>query len=141
VSALLFLIATLVLIYFAIGGGTAAAVLAVATVIGALLDGWHIASLVAGGVLLAVSFVLLQPSPLRRTLLSRPLLGWVRGTAADALGYRGGSTQERHRRLGRRALFGAAELVAPARRQAWVTHQRREGFPRRPGRTTVRHAR
>jgi len=77
-SVLFLLVAALLLIYFATGGGTAAAVLAAATVVGALLDGWHMASLVAGGALLAVSLVLLRPSSLRRNLLSRPLLGWVR---------------------------------------------------------------
>jgi len=78
-SVLLFFVTALVLIYLATGGATAAAVLALATVIGAWLDGWHMASLIAGGALLAVSFVLLRSSPLRRNLLSRPLLGWVRG--------------------------------------------------------------
>ncbi|MDO3721304.1 acyl-CoA dehydrogenase [Marinobacter sp. chi1] len=77
-SVLLLLISALVLIYFSIGGKTAAAVMAVATLVGVIQDDWHLASVLIGGVLLALALVLVIPGDLRLDKLSRPLLGWVR---------------------------------------------------------------
>ena len=48
-SVLLLLISALVLIYLGIGGKTAAAVMAIATVAGFFQDDWHLLSLVFGG--------------------------------------------------------------------------------------------
>lgn len=77
-SVLLLLISALVLIYLGIGGTAAAAVMTLATVIGLFQDGWHIASILFGGALLAVALLLVIPGDLRLDKLSRPLLGWVR---------------------------------------------------------------
>ncbi|MDX1818831.1 MAG: acyl-CoA dehydrogenase family protein, partial [Marinobacter sp.] len=77
-SVLLLLISALVLIYLGIGGTVAAAVMTLATVIGLFQDGWHIASILFGGALLAVALLLVIPGDLRLDKLSRPLLGWVR---------------------------------------------------------------
>ena len=91
-SVLLLLISALVLIYLGIGGTTAAAVMSVATVVGLFQDDWHIISILAGGLLLALALILLFPGDLRLDKLSRPLLGWVRSrlprlsdTEAEAL--------------------------------------------------------
>lgn len=78
-SILLLLISALVLIYIGVGGGTAAGVLIASTVIGFVLDDWHLLSVLFGGTLLALSLMLVLPSNLRREKLSKPLLGWVRG--------------------------------------------------------------
>ncbi len=78
-SVLLLLISALVLIYLGIGGTTAVAVLSIATLIGLFQDDFHILSILFGGSLLALSYVLLMPGPFRTDKLSRPLLGWVRG--------------------------------------------------------------
>lgn len=77
-SVLLLLISALVLIYLGIGGKTAAAVMAIATVAGFFQDDWHLLSLVFGGGLLALALLLVFPGDLRLDKLSRPLLGWVR---------------------------------------------------------------
>ncbi|MCK7547822.1 acyl-CoA dehydrogenase [Marinobacter koreensis] len=77
-SVLLLLISALVLVYLGIGGTAAAAVMTLATVIGLFQDGWHIASILFGGALLAVALLLVIPGDLRLDKLSRPLLGWVR---------------------------------------------------------------
>ena len=91
-SVLLLLISALVLIYLGIGGTAAAGVLILATIIGMFQDGWHLLSIVFGGGLLALSLVLVLPGDFRRSKLSAPLLGWVRGrlpqlsdTEAEAL--------------------------------------------------------
>ncbi|WP_404365982.1 acyl-CoA dehydrogenase [Marinobacter sp.] len=78
-SVLFLILSALVLIYFGTGGTIAAAVLTVATLIGLWLDGWHLASFLFGGALLALSLVLVMPGNFRRDRLSKPLLGWVRG--------------------------------------------------------------
>ena len=78
-SVLLLVLSALVLIYLGIGGGRAAVVLAIATLIGLWLDEWHFASFLFGGALLALSLALVLPSKFRRDSLSKPLLGWVRG--------------------------------------------------------------
>ncbi len=77
-SVLLLLLGAAILIYLGIGGIRAAAVLIVATGIGAFLDGWHPVSLFFGGVLLALGLLLIGGGMLRRMLISRPMLGWVR---------------------------------------------------------------
>ena len=74
-SVLLLLISALVLIYLGIGGTTAVAVLSIATVVGLFQDEFHILSILFGGGLLALSYVLLMPGPFRTDKLSRPLLG------------------------------------------------------------------
>lgn len=77
-SVLLLLISALVLIYLAVGGTTAALVMSIATIVGLFLDEWHIASILFGGLFLALALILVIPSDLRRDKFSRPLLGWVR---------------------------------------------------------------
>jgi acyl-CoA dehydrogenase len=77
-SVLLLLLSALVLIYLGVGGTVAAVVMAVATVLGLIQDDWHLLSVFAGGVLLALALILVLPGDLRRNKLSRPLLGWVR---------------------------------------------------------------
>ncbi|NVD35725.1 acyl-CoA dehydrogenase [Marinobacter lutaoensis] len=77
-SVLLLLLSALVLIYLGVGGTVAAVVMAVATVLGLIQDDWHLLSVLAGGVLLALALILVLPGDLRRNKLSRPLLGWVR---------------------------------------------------------------
>ncbi|PAV27025.1 acyl-CoA dehydrogenase [Tamilnaduibacter salinus] len=91
-SILFLLIAALVLIYFGIGGQVAAVVLVASALVGWFEDGWHFASLIVGGLLLAASLAVVLPGRLRRERLSRPLLSWVRSrlpklseTEAEAL--------------------------------------------------------
>ncbi|MDP4547791.1 acyl-CoA dehydrogenase [Marinobacter sp. MDS2] len=78
-SVLLLVLSALVLIYFSIGGKTAAIVMSAATLVGVAQDDWHILSFLIGGLLLALALLVVLPSDLRREKLSRPLLGWVRG--------------------------------------------------------------
>lgn len=78
-SVMLLLLSALVLIYFSIGGKTAAIVMSVATVIGVAQDDWHLLSFLIGGLLLALALLVTLPGDLRLDKLSRPLLGWVRG--------------------------------------------------------------
>ncbi|MBE0487222.1 acyl-CoA dehydrogenase [Marinobacter sp.] len=91
-SVLLLVLSALVLIYFSIGGKTAAIVMSVATLIGVAQDDWHLLSFLIGGVLLALALLITLPGDLRLDKFSRPLLGWVRGrlpklsdTEAEAL--------------------------------------------------------
>ncbi|WP_439136260.1 acyl-CoA dehydrogenase [Pseudomaricurvus sp.] len=91
-SVLLLLVSALVLLYLGVGGSVAAGVLVIATVIGLILDEFHLLSIIFGGALLALSLILVLPGQLRKDKLSRPLLGWVRGmlptlsdTEAEAL--------------------------------------------------------
>ncbi|XKH02113.1 acyl-CoA dehydrogenase [Marinobacter nauticus] len=77
-SVLFLVLTALVLIYFSIGGKTAALVLSAATLIGVAQDGWHVVSFVIGGLLLALALLVVLPGDLRLDKLSRPLLGWVR---------------------------------------------------------------
>src|SRR5690554_8094935 len=78
-SVLLLVLSALVLIYFSIGGKTAAIVMSVATLIGVANDDWHILSFLIGGILLALALLITLPGDLRLDKFSRPLLGWVRG--------------------------------------------------------------
>ncbi|MGO1234318.1 MAG: acyl-CoA dehydrogenase, partial [Marinobacter sp.] len=78
-SVLFLVISALVLIYFSIGGKTAAVVLSAATLVGVAQDDWHIVSFLIGGILLALALLIVLPGDLRLDKLSRPLLGWVRG--------------------------------------------------------------
>lgn len=78
-SVLLLLISALVLIYLGVGGTVAATVLVIATVVGLIIDEFHLLSLLLGGALLALSLVLLNPGPTRRDKISRPLLERIRG--------------------------------------------------------------
>jgi acyl-CoA dehydrogenase len=77
-SVLLLVLSALVLIYFSIGGKTAALVMSVATLVGVAQDDWHILSFLIGGILLALALIVTLPGDLRLDKLSRPLLGWVR---------------------------------------------------------------
>ncbi|MBU2873053.1 acyl-CoA dehydrogenase [Marinobacter salexigens] len=77
-SVLLLLISALILIYVGIGGTTAAVVMSIATLIGVFQDEWHIASVLFGGLFLALALILVIPSELRLDKFSRPLLSWVR---------------------------------------------------------------
>src|SRR5690554_26937 len=49
-----------------------------ATLIGLIQDEWHIASILFGGLFLALALSLVIPSDMRLDKFSRPLLGWVR---------------------------------------------------------------
>ncbi|MDX5439758.1 MAG: acyl-CoA dehydrogenase [Alteromonadaceae bacterium] len=77
-SVLLLVLSALVLIYFSVGGKTAAIVMSVATLVGVANDGWHLLSFVIGGLLLALALLITLPGDLRLDKFSRPLLGWVR---------------------------------------------------------------
>lgn len=77
-SVLFLVLSALVLIYFSIGGKTAAIVMSVATLVGVANDGWHLLSFVIGGLLLALALLITLPGDLRLDKFSRPLLGWVR---------------------------------------------------------------
>ena len=77
-SVLLLLISALILIYLGVGGTTAALVMSIATLVGLFQDEWHIASILFGGLFLALALILVIPSELRLDKFSRPLLGWVR---------------------------------------------------------------
>ncbi|MGC8119548.1 acyl-CoA dehydrogenase [Marinobacter sp. VGCF2001] len=77
-SVLLLVLSALVLIYFSIGGKTAAVVMSAATLIGVAQDDWHILSFLIGGILLALALLVTLPGDLRLDKFSRPLLGWVR---------------------------------------------------------------
>ncbi|MBE03003.1 MAG: hypothetical protein CL958_07980, partial [Euryarchaeota archaeon] len=70
-SVLLLLLSALVLIYLGVGGTVAAVVMAVATVLGLIQDDWHLLSVLAGGVLLALALILVLPGDLHRNKLSR----------------------------------------------------------------------
>lgn len=77
-SVLFLLISALILIYLGVGGTTAAVVMSIATLVGVIQDEWHLASIVIGGVFLALALILVKPSDLRLDKFSRPLLAWVR---------------------------------------------------------------
>ena len=77
-SVLLLLISALILIYLGVGGTTAALVMSIATLVGVFQDEWHLASVLFGGLFLALALILVIPSELRLDKFSRPLLGWVR---------------------------------------------------------------
>ncbi|WP_372809541.1 acyl-CoA dehydrogenase [Litorivivens sp.] len=78
-SVLLLIISALVLLYLGAGGNTAVIALSLATLLGIHADDWHFASILFGGLGLAMALFLVIPSKLRKQELSRPLLGWVRG--------------------------------------------------------------
>lgn len=77
-SVLFLLISALILIYLGVGGTTAALVMSIATFVGLFQDEWHIASILFGGLFLALALILVLPSELRLDKFSRPLLRWVR---------------------------------------------------------------
>ncbi len=78
-SVLLLLLAGLVLLYLGANWWLGAIGLVVATGVGFWLDSWHWLSVFIGTVLLLGTLVVIIPSPLRRNLISSPLLGMVRG--------------------------------------------------------------
>ena len=91
-SVLLFLLAALVLLYRGRSGSGALVLLGLATLVGWIWDGFGFLSLLLGGALLFLAWVLLNPGPTRLERISRPLLGRVRGmlpqlsdTEAEAL--------------------------------------------------------
>lgn len=91
-SIALLLLVALVLLYRGTGGKIAVFVLVGAAIVGWVLDGLGMISLLLSSALLVVIFTLLHPNKIRRNLFSRPLLGWVRGmlpklsdTEAEAL--------------------------------------------------------
>lgn len=91
-TILIFTLTALVLLYLGVGVTTAVIALTAATVIGVWLASGTLLSILCGAVLLAASLLILVPNPLRRSWLSRPLLGWVRSmlptlsdTEAEAL--------------------------------------------------------
>ncbi|WP_029655081.1 acyl-CoA dehydrogenase [Marinobacter daepoensis] len=77
-SVLLLILSALALIYFSVGGKTAAIVMSVATLAGVAQDDWHLLSFLSGGILLALALLVTLPGDLRLDKFSRPLLGWVR---------------------------------------------------------------
>ncbi|PCM43976.1 acyl-CoA dehydrogenase [Marinobacter sp. ANT_B65] len=77
-SVLFLLVSALILIYLGVGGTTAALVMSIATLAGLFQDEWHLASILFGGLFLALALILVTPSELRLDKFSRPLLGWVR---------------------------------------------------------------
>ncbi len=90
-TLMLLLLTSLILLYCRVSGKLSAVILSIAAVLGIGLYGWNL-STVIGLILLGALFFVLLPSALRRTYLSKPLLGWVRGmlpqlsdTEAEAL--------------------------------------------------------
>jgi acyl-CoA dehydrogenase len=91
-SIVLLIICALTLLYLGVGGSKAAIALTGVYVIAMLLDQVSLVSMILGGALLVFMLLILIPNALRRTHISRPLLGWVRGmlptlsdTEAEAL--------------------------------------------------------
>lgn len=91
-SVFLFLVTALVLLFRGGDGSRAMLPLGVAALIGWAWDGFGLLSLLLGGALLFLAWVLLNPGPLRLQRVSRPLLGMIRGmlpqlsdTEAEAL--------------------------------------------------------
>jgi acyl-CoA dehydrogenase len=91
-SIVLLIICALTLLYLGVGGSKAAIALTGVYVIAMLLDQVSPVSMILGGALLVFMLLILIPNTLRRTHISRPLLGWVRGmlptlsdTEAEAL--------------------------------------------------------
>ncbi len=78
-SVLLFVIAALVLLYRRSDSQSALLVLAAATFIGWLWDGFGLFSFLFGAAFLGVAFVLLRPGDFRLNQVSKPLLGQIRG--------------------------------------------------------------
>ncbi|MEQ6886500.1 acyl-CoA dehydrogenase [Salicola sp. Rm-C-2C1-2] len=78
-SVLLWLLAGLVLLYLGANWWLGTAGLVIATGVGFWLDGWHWLSVFIGTALLLGTLVVIIPSPVRRKLISSPLLGVVRG--------------------------------------------------------------
>lgn len=78
-SIILFLITTLALIYFGIGGSKAILYLAIATFVGVVIDDWTILSFIIGAALVGIAWVVVSGGDLRQQRLSKPLLQWVKG--------------------------------------------------------------
>ena len=78
-SIVLFLLAALILLFLGVNWWLGSAGLVLGTLVGMWLDGWHGASVGFGVIVLLAGLFVVVPTPLRRHLLSRPLLGWVRG--------------------------------------------------------------
>ncbi|MFQ3230405.1 acyl-CoA dehydrogenase [Reinekea sp.] len=78
-SVLLFLIAALALFYINTTAIISALSLVALTLFGMYLDNGSILSVLFGSALLAISFLLMFPNPLRQSKVSTPLLAWVRG--------------------------------------------------------------
>ncbi|MBQ0841384.1 MAG: acyl-CoA dehydrogenase [Paraperlucidibaca sp.] len=77
-SALLLVIAAVISLYIGLNRWLAAALLLAAAGLGWVLDAGHWLNFVTTTLALLAALILI-PSPLRRHLLSTPLLGWVRG--------------------------------------------------------------
>src|SRR5690554_6333839 len=114
-SVLLLVLSALVLIYFSIGGKTAAIVMSVATLIGVANDDWHILSFLIGGILLALALLITLPGDLRLDKFSRPL-GLGPQPLAQAVADRTGSPCLRLCRLGRRTVLRQAGMEQAAGR-------------------------
>lgn len=91
-SVILFLITAAILLYRGRGGDGALWYLAAAALVGLILDGFGLFSLLLAAALLFAAWVVLTPGPTRLQRLSRPLLGRIRGmlptlsdTEAEAL--------------------------------------------------------
>jgi len=78
-TALLFFLAALVLLFLHVSAGVSLAALIVATFTGLYFDDWQLFSVLCALVLLACSGLLLVPNSLRSSHISRPLLAWIRG--------------------------------------------------------------
>jgi len=78
-SVVFFLIAVLILLYVSASPGVSLLALAVAVLLGMAVDEWHVLSVLIGIVLVAGSGLILMGGNLRKSYISKPLLGWVRG--------------------------------------------------------------
>jgi acyl-CoA dehydrogenase len=78
-SILFFLISVLVLLYLNTRSTVSAIVLTIMTLSGMYIDNGSFLSIILGGSLLAIAYILLISNPFRTNNLSAPLLKWVRG--------------------------------------------------------------
>lgn len=77
-SIVLFFVSVIIILYLGLRRLPASGLLVVATAAGMHLDGWHIAGVLAGLLLLGIALLCIYPTPLRRQYLTTPLLGWIR---------------------------------------------------------------
>ena len=78
-SVLLFLASVLVLLYIKPTSIITATTLVIATLVGMYIDGWSFFSIVFGVLLLGIAYIVVLPNSIRKSMLSAPLLKWVRG--------------------------------------------------------------
>lgn len=78
-SVLFFLASVLVLLYVKATSTASTIVLVITTLAGMYIDDWSFLSVLFGGVLLAIAYILFFSESLRQNIISAPLLNWVRG--------------------------------------------------------------